>query len=59
MVRFNILFSPQDFDSIYFPCLQSYDFFHTLYDVREQIPLGYVLVYGIGNIALQALNWIW
>jgi len=37
----------------------SYNFFHTLYDVRRDIPWLYVPIYGLGNIVLQALNWLW
>lgn len=37
----------------------SYHFFHTLYDVRREIPWLYIPIYGLGNIALQALNWLW
>ncbi|KAJ7582983.1 TLC domain-containing protein [Mycena floridula] len=37
----------------------SYGFLQTLYATRDQIPLGYVLVYGAGNIMLQGLNWLW
>ncbi|EGN95539.1 hypothetical protein SERLA73DRAFT_186601 [Serpula lacrymans var. lacrymans S7.3] len=37
----------------------SYEFFQTLYSVRNQIPFTFVIVYGVGNIVLQTLNWLW
>ncbi|KAJ3834716.1 DUF887-domain-containing protein [Lentinula raphanica] len=37
----------------------SYNFFFTLYDVRNKIPLVYLLIYGVGNIVLQGLNIFW
>ncbi|EJD44180.1 hypothetical protein AURDEDRAFT_114429 [Auricularia subglabra TFB-10046 SS5] len=37
----------------------SYGFFSTLYEVRERVPPAYVYVYGISNVVLNALNWIW
>jgi hypothetical protein len=38
---------------------QSYDFLCALAEVRDLVPISYVLVYGIGNIVLQGLNWFW
>ncbi|KAH7926656.1 DUF887-domain-containing protein [Leucogyrophana mollusca] len=37
----------------------SYDFFFTLRDVSDQLPIVYIIVYGGGNIVLQSLNWFW
>ncbi|KAH7910758.1 DUF887-domain-containing protein [Hygrophoropsis aurantiaca] len=37
----------------------SYDFFHTLQDVSDQLPFAYIVIYGGGNVILQALNWFW
>ncbi|KAE9394123.1 DUF887-domain-containing protein [Gymnopus androsaceus JB14] len=37
----------------------SYNFFFTLYEVRDTVPMVYLLVYGVGNIVLQALNVFW
>ncbi|EDR14781.1 uncharacterized protein LACBIDRAFT_305847 [Laccaria bicolor S238N-H82] len=37
----------------------SYQFFYTLLDVGDNIPLAYRLVYGVGNFVLQGLNWFW
>ncbi|KIK59585.1 hypothetical protein GYMLUDRAFT_44540 [Collybiopsis luxurians FD-317 M1] len=37
----------------------SYDFFFTLYNVRNQIPTIYLFIYSIGNVVLQALNVLW
>ncbi|KAG5643227.1 hypothetical protein DXG03_001311 [Asterophora parasitica] len=37
----------------------SYDFLHTLVQVRREVPVVYVLVYGIGNFVLTSLNWFW
>jgi len=37
----------------------SYDFFYTLYSVRDQVTWPYLFVYGVGNILLQGLNWLW
>ncbi|EIN07188.1 DUF887-domain-containing protein [Punctularia strigosozonata HHB-11173 SS5] len=37
----------------------SWRFFETLYTVRGQVPVGYLLVYGIGNVVLNLLNWFW
>jgi len=39
--------------------IQSYDFWHTLYGARNEIPLAYFLIYGVGNVSLQSLNWFW
>ncbi|KAJ7286121.1 DUF887-domain-containing protein [Mycena rebaudengoi] len=39
--------------------LVSYNFFQTLWDGRDQIPLTGTLVTGGGNVLLQALNWFW
>jgi hypothetical protein len=27
--------------------------------VRNQVPVSYLVVYGLGNIVLQGLNWFW
>ncbi|KAF5389862.1 hypothetical protein D9757_003610 [Collybiopsis confluens] len=43
----------------HFTPVYSYDFFGTLYDVRDKIPTAYLYVYGVGNIVLQALNVVW
>jgi len=37
----------------------SYRFFKTLFGVHHDLPLVYVLAYGLGNIVLQGLNWFW
>lgn len=39
--------------------LQSIQFFFTLLQVRHEIPLAYLLIYGLGNLMLQGLNWFW
>jgi len=40
-------------------CLLSFDFLRTLVRVRNQVPFSYLVVYGLGNIVLQGLNWFW
>ncbi len=37
----------------------SHQFAHTLYQVRHQVPLAHIFIYGGGNIVLQGLNWFW
>ncbi|KAG8743897.1 hypothetical protein FRC10_011187 [Ceratobasidium sp. 414] len=37
----------------------SFDFFHTLVEVRGTIPAGLALTYGGGNLALNVLNLFW
>ncbi|KAJ4487719.1 TLC domain-containing protein [Lentinula aciculospora] len=37
----------------------SYNFFFTLYDVRDKVPWSYLFVYGVGNVVLQGLNVVW
>ncbi|KAJ8523149.1 hypothetical protein ONZ45_g356 [Pleurotus djamor] len=37
----------------------SYSFLVDLYRVRNEVPPFYVFVYGVGNIVLQSLNWLW
>ncbi|ESK84900.1 duf887 family protein [Moniliophthora roreri MCA 2997] len=37
----------------------SWNFWNTLRDVKDNVPLTFVLVYGVGNILLNGLNWIW
>ncbi|KAF8077735.1 TLC domain-containing protein [Lyophyllum atratum] len=37
----------------------SYDFVHTLLQVRHEVPFAYVFVYGVGNVILTSLNWFW
>ncbi|KAK7467344.1 hypothetical protein VKT23_004401 [Stygiomarasmius scandens] len=37
----------------------SWEFFKTLAQVKDEIPLVYVLVYGVGNVVLNGLNWLW
>ncbi|KAL0946764.1 hypothetical protein HGRIS_012939 [Hohenbuehelia grisea] len=37
----------------------SFVFIRTLYRVRKELPLAYLIIYGIGNLALQGLNWLW
>ncbi|KAF5380871.1 hypothetical protein D9615_004148 [Tricholomella constricta] len=37
----------------------SYDFLQTLIQVRHEVPLAYILVYGLGNVVLTSLNWFW
>ncbi|KAG8772770.1 hypothetical protein FRC12_002900 [Ceratobasidium sp. 428] len=37
----------------------SFDFFHTLMEVRGTIPAGLALTYGGGNLALNLLNLFW
>lgn len=38
---------------------QSYDFFVTLNGVYTQLPLFYIMVFGVTNLMLQGLNWFW
>ena len=38
---------------------QSYDFFVRLNGVYTQLPLVYIMVYGVNNLMLQGLNWFW
>ena len=38
---------------------QSIYFFFTLLQVRDEIPLAYLLIYAFGNLMLQALSWFW
>ncbi|KAK7054660.1 hypothetical protein VNI00_003123 [Paramarasmius palmivorus] len=37
----------------------SYNFWGTLLDVKDQTPLVFLFVYGVGNILLNGLNWLW
>ncbi|KAF8447869.1 DUF887-domain-containing protein [Boletus edulis BED1] len=37
----------------------SYSFFVTLNGVYTQVPLVYIMVYGVSNLTLHALNWFW
>jgi len=37
----------------------SYEFIYTLLQVKHEIPAVYFWVYGLGNVVLQALNWLW
>lgn len=37
----------------------SWQFFETLLEVRQEIPVIYVIVYGGGNLLLTGLNWLW
>ncbi|KAJ7074199.1 TLC domain-containing protein [Mycena amicta] len=37
----------------------SYQFYETLFDNKDKIPLAALVVPGIGNIILQGLNWFW
>ncbi|KAK0241661.1 DUF887-domain-containing protein [Armillaria nabsnona] len=37
----------------------SYNLAHTLYAVRNDVPVIYLLVFGGGDIVLQGLNWLW
>jgi len=37
----------------------SYNFFQTLQAVRSQLPTYIVVVYALGNLSLQSLNWFW
>ncbi|TFK54728.1 DUF887-domain-containing protein [Heliocybe sulcata] len=39
--------------------MMSYEFFGTLRDAAPVLPTAYLLVYGIGNIVLNVLNWVW
>lgn len=39
--------------------LQSVRFFYTLKDVQADLPTVVVFAYGLGNVALQGLNWFW
>ena len=39
--------------------LQSYEFWQTLYEIRNDGSLVICLVYGVGNIVLNGLNWFW
>ncbi|EIN07165.1 DUF887-domain-containing protein [Punctularia strigosozonata HHB-11173 SS5] len=39
--------------------IMSYDFFQTLYAVRNELPTAYLIIYGLGNVVLQGLNWFW
>lgn len=38
---------------------QSIEFYNTLYQNYERIPDSLILIYGIGNILLNGLNWYW
>jgi len=37
----------------------SYQFCYTVLEVYDQLPIAYLVVYGIGNVVLQVLNWFW
>ncbi|KAF6763948.1 TLC domain-containing protein [Ephemerocybe angulata] len=37
----------------------SYQFFVTLLNIWRQMPFAYTFVFGLGNFALQGLNWLW
>ncbi|TEB26657.1 DUF887-domain-containing protein [Coprinellus micaceus] len=37
----------------------SYQFFLTLLGIWRQMPWPYTFVFGLGNFALQGLNWLW
>ncbi|KAF7440604.1 hypothetical protein PC9H_000950 [Pleurotus ostreatus] len=37
----------------------SYNFLATLYATYRELPLTYTLVYFVGNVVLQCLNWLW
>ncbi|KAF5373927.1 hypothetical protein D9758_000750 [Tetrapyrgos nigripes] len=37
----------------------SYDFYHSIYQVKDEIPFIYVVVYAGGNVVLNLLNWFW
>jgi hypothetical protein len=39
--------------------VMSVDFVQTLYKNQDKIPFYLICVYGLGNIALNLLNWIW
>ncbi|KAG2116614.1 DUF887-domain-containing protein [Suillus discolor] len=39
--------------------MMSYDFFMTLDSVYDQVLTPYLIIYGGGNVLLQALNWFW
>ncbi|KAG6863114.1 hypothetical protein C0993_012814, partial [Termitomyces sp. T159_Od127] len=38
---------------------QSFDFMCTLLEVRHEIPWIYTIVFGVGNLVLTGLNWLW
>jgi len=38
---------------------QSSQFWRTLGDIMDKVPLPLLLVYAFGNILLQGLNWFW
>ncbi|KAF7295403.1 TLC domain-containing protein [Mycena indigotica] len=37
----------------------SYQFYETLFEYKDRIPLAALVVPGIGNVILQGLNWFW
>ncbi|KZO95885.1 hypothetical protein CALVIDRAFT_155095 [Calocera viscosa TUFC12733] len=38
---------------------QSTQFWRTLGEIRDKVPLPMLVIYGVGNIFLQGLNWYW
>ena len=42
-----------------FPCLQSIRFFYTLQEVQAEVPTILKVVFILGNLTLQGLNWFW
>jgi len=64
LLRFFSPPSPSSFSSLllsdsHSQSLQSIQFFFTLLQVRHEIPLAYLLIYGGGSLVLQGLNWYW
>ncbi|KZT26569.1 hypothetical protein NEOLEDRAFT_1241024 [Neolentinus lepideus HHB14362 ss-1] len=37
----------------------SYEFFGTLQEAAPVLPTAYIVVYGVGNVVLNVLNWVW
>jgi len=37
----------------------TYDFLYTLLQVRYEVSVSYILVYGVGNVILTSLSWFW
>ncbi|KAL5533261.1 hypothetical protein ACEPAF_5037 [Sanghuangporus sanghuang] len=39
--------------------IKSYAFYQTLFAIKDQVPLGVTLTYGLGNVVLNVLNIFW
>ena len=44
---------------IYHAINKSYQFFHTVYDIRNDLSTTNIIVYCVGNVMLNMLNWFW